>query len=61
MNGENHSEDLVESTEDEVRPPAAKRARILSDSENSEVTSPVKSSNGYGFAGLPSPDVVQQR
>ena len=37
-----------------------KRARLLSDSESDRDASPVKN-NGYGFSGIPSPDVVQKR
>ena len=39
--------------------------RVLSDSDPDESQSPVKqsatSNNGYGFGGMPSPDVVQTR
>ena len=36
----------------------SKRPRLLSDDESQ---TPVKSGNGYGFGGMPSPDVVQSR
>jgi len=58
QNGNSNHE--VES-EDIIRPPA-KRPRVLSDSDG-DAESPVKEppSNGYGFGGMPSPDVVQTR
>ena len=42
----------------------AKRPRVLSESENGSedpVKEPPASNNGYGFGGMPSPDVVQTR
>ena len=42
----------------------AKRPRVLSDSEGDGDDSPAKqpgSNNGYGFGGMPSPDIVQTR
>lgn len=50
----NHDSD----SEDVIKPPA-KRMRILSDSESNHEASPLN--NGYGFGGMPSPDVVQSR
>ena len=39
----------------------SKKARLLSDDDSSSAApSPVKS-NGYGFGGMPSPDIVQSR
>jgi len=58
-NGAKHTE---ESSED-INPPA-KRPRVLSESENGSedpVKEPPASNNGYGFGGMPSPDVVQTR
>ena len=42
----------------------AKRPRVLSESEEGSedpVKQPPTSNNGYGFGGMPSPDVVQTR
>jgi len=65
QNGENggNSQKLEEDSEDIIRPPT-KRPRLLSDSEGDSPTKAVEeppSNNGYGFSGIPSPDIVQKR
>merc|ERR1711935_1181790 len=59
-NGAKHTEESSEDTN-----PPAKRPRVLSESENGSEEPvkepPASSNNGYGFGGMPSPDVVQTR
>lgn len=55
-NGDCESKASLDEEDSPVEQQVNKRARIISDSETE---SPVK--NGYGFGGMPSPDVVQSR
>ena len=55
-NGNGHSHD---DSNDSIHPPFGKRPRL--NGSESESGSPLKISNGYGYGGMPSPDVVQSR
>ena len=67
MNGYSNGNSSANSTvshddsNDSIQPPTGKRPRLLVDSGSESGGSPVKMNNGYGFGGMPSPDVVQAR
>jgi len=48
-----------DDSNDSIHPPFGKRPRL--NGSGSESGSPVKINNGYGYGGMPSPDVVQSR
>ena len=50
----------LDDSNDSIQPPFGKRPR-LNVGSGSESGSPVKLNNGYGYGGMPSPDVVQSR
>ena len=49
----------LDDSNDSIHPPIGKRPRL--NGSESESGSPIKKNNGYGFGGMPSPDVVQSR
>merc|ERR1711974_408005 len=62
QNGNGAAKNGNTSIDSDIVGPTSKKPRLLSDDESSPASSPVEpASNGYGFGGMPSPDVVQSR